>query len=288
MPGAKFKRQAAVWHQHVMDMTHVPFAAVKRGVAEGSAAPSVVSALLRQFDDSEDKTRIEGVIRDMAATAYAGGADTSVSLTGTFISAILLHPDVQRKAHAELDRVLGQDRLPTLEDQPKLPYVTAILREGMRWRPVVPLAVPHALLKDDEYFGYHLPAGAIVIGNAWAILHDEARYPDPDIFNPDRFIALDGGLDLNVPNPEEFAFGFGRRICPGRHLASNSAWLALASILAVFELELPIDEFGREIKPSGEYTPGLIVYPLPFKCKFKPRSVKAEALIRASAAETEL
>ena len=114
------------------------------------------------------------------------------------------------------------------------------------------------LSKDDEYLGYHFSAGTLVIGNLWAILHDEARYVDPDTFNPERFMTPEGTLDPNVPNPEDYAFGFGRRVCPGRFLASNSVWLALASILAVFNLELPTNEFGEKIKPSGEYTSGLI------------------------------
>ena len=114
------------------------------------------------------------------------------------------------------------------------------------------------LSKDDEYLGYHFSAGTLVIGNLWAILHDEARYVDPDTFNPERFMTPEGTLDPNVPNPEDYAFGFGRRVCPGRFLASNSVWLALASILSVFNLELPTDECGEKIRPSGEYTSGLI------------------------------
>lgn len=90
------------------------------------------------------------------------------------------------------------------------------------------------------------------------MFHDETRYPDPESFNPDRFMTQEGTLDSNIPNPEELGFGFGRRVCPGRYLALNSVWLSLASILAVFDLELPVDEFGQKIKPSGECTPGLI------------------------------
>lgn len=113
-------------------------------------------------------------------------------------------------------------------------------------------------------------------------------------------MTQEGTLDPSIPNPEEFGFGFGRRVCPGRYVALNSVWLTLASILAVFDLELPVDEFGRKVKPSGEYTAGLIrcvplflegeftlmhhsSYPVPFQCKFKPRSAQAEAIVRAAA-----
>ena len=119
----------------------------------------------------------------------------------------------------------------------------------------------------------------MVMGNAWyalpfvavikvlqsmnrAILHDESEYPDPDRFNPDRFISKDGTLDADIRNPEDFAFGYGRRICPGRFLAASSVWLAMASILSTFELEMPVDEHGQKIRPSGRYTEGLAVYVL--------------------------
>ncbi|KAF7789957.1 hypothetical protein EIP86_000905 [Pleurotus ostreatoroseus] len=285
MPGAKFKRQAAIWHQYVMDLTHVPYAAVKQAIAEGTAAPSVVATLINKLDVNEDNTKIEGVIRNVAGAAYTGGADTSVSSLGTLVYALMLHPECQRKAQAELERVIGKGRLPTLEDRDQLPYITAIFRESMRWRPVVPLSVTHALTEDDEYLGYNFPKGLLVIGNIWAISRDEERYPDPERFNPDRFMTPEGTLDPKVPNSDDFAFGFGRRTCPGRHLALNSIWLSLASILTVFNLELPRDKNGEEIRPSGEYTPGLISYPEPFQCKFKPRSQHAEALIRAAAHE---
>ncbi|KAF7789958.1 hypothetical protein EIP86_000906 [Pleurotus ostreatoroseus] len=258
MPGAKFKRQAAVWYQYVMDLTHVPYAAVKQAMSEGTAAPSVVATLLNKLDPNEDNTRIEGVIRDVAGAAYTGGADTSVSSLGTLVYALVLHPEVQRKAQAELDRVIGTDRLPMLEDRDQLPYITAIFRESLRWHPVIPLSVTHAVTEDDEYLGYDIPKGSLIVGNIWAILHDETKYPNPEAFNPDRFMTPEGTLDPKVPNSEEFAFGFGRRTCPGRHLALNSVWLNLASILAVFNLELPKDKQGREIRPAGKYTPGLI------------------------------
>lgn len=93
-----------------------------------------------------------------------------------------------------------------------------------------------------------------------AILHDESRYVNADAFNPDRFLTAEGTLDPHVPNPEEFAFGFGRRICPGRYLSISSVWLAIASILATFELLMPTDESGKKVEPEVEYTTGLVRY----------------------------
>ncbi|KAJ3550195.1 hypothetical protein NM688_g5103 [Phlebia brevispora] len=282
-PGAGFKRQAAIWRIPTTKMATAPFAAVKRGLEEGTAPISVVSLLLSDLESKGGNAHREAVIRDVAGAAYAGGADTSVSVLGTFLLAMLLYPEVQRKAQAELDRVVDEGRLPGYEDETSLPYITAILWEVLRWRPVAPLAVPHRLSKDDEYLGYHLTAGTIVIGNVWAILHDESRYPDPETFNPDRYLTEDGELDPTAPNPEEFAFGFGRRICPGRYLSISSVWLTVASILTVFDLDMPEDETGRKVQPSDVYTTGLVSYPEPFRCTFKPRSPQSELLIHAIA-----
>jgi cytochrome P450 len=77
-------------------------------------------------------------------------------------------PDVQRHAQAELDLVVGP-RLPTMNDRPNLPYVHALIKEVMRWHPVVPLGVPHMATEDDEYCGYRIPKGAVLIANIWSV-----------------------------------------------------------------------------------------------------------------------
>lgn len=100
---------------------------------------------------------------------------------------MLLHPDAQKSAQAELDRVLGGDRLPRMEDRSQLPYLEATLKELLRWEPVAPIGkrtcffmseieliihaagVPHTITQDDVYDGYFLPAGSTVFGNTWFV-----------------------------------------------------------------------------------------------------------------------
>lgn len=69
------------------------------------------------------------------------------------------HPEIFAKAQGEVDRVVGTDRLPTFEDRPELPYLECILREVYRWNPASTTGVSHRLIQDDEYNGYHIPAG---------------------------------------------------------------------------------------------------------------------------------
>ena len=84
-----------------------------------------------------------------------------------FFLAMSLYPDAQRRAREELDTVIGPTRLPTLADRPNLPYINAIVKEALRWQNVVPLGVVHRSIADDEYNGYFLPAGTLLVTNSW-------------------------------------------------------------------------------------------------------------------------
>ena len=85
----------------------------------------------------------------------------------TFFLAMAAFPEVQSKAQAELDSMIGSHRLPEFGDQSSLPYVCAVVKELLRWRSVVPIGIPHRSLDDDEYRGYFIPKGSVVISNIW-------------------------------------------------------------------------------------------------------------------------
>lgn len=83
-----------------------------------------------------------------------------------FFLAMTLYPDIQRKAQQELDVIVGLDRLPELDDRDSLVYTNAIVMECLQWHPATPLAMPHRTMADDEYRGYFIPKGTIVLGNS--------------------------------------------------------------------------------------------------------------------------
>ena len=91
----------------------------------------------------------------------------SHSALSAFFVAMALHPDVQRKAQAELDAVVGEAHFPKLADRDRLPYVNAVVKELLRWHVVTPLSVPHLNISDDVYDGYFIPKDSIVLVNAW-------------------------------------------------------------------------------------------------------------------------
>ena len=83
-------------------------------------------------------------------------------------------------------------------------------------------------------------------------------FPDPHIFDPTRFLTKDGDLDNSASKFWEFSFGAGRRICPGRHFALDTMWIAVASMLATFTMEKPLDPCGNVIEPQENYSVGTI------------------------------
>jgi len=275
-PGAGFKAIAKEVQKINMVAIGAPFQFVKDAMANGVDNHSVTSQALQECQGNEE---MEYLAREVSGMAYYGGADTTVHTLLTFFLAMVLHPDVVRKAHEELDRVVGQDRLPTFSDRPSLPYICAIVNETLRWHPLLPLGFPHKLMEDDIYEGMFLPAGSMVMANSWSILHDPAIYKDPEPFNPDRFLK-DGELDPDVMSPGLVAFGFGRRICPGRFVALDSLFLNMACVLASFDIGKAIDEKGNSITPVKDFASGTILSgPLPFKCSIKPRSQLALSLV---------
>lgn len=87
----------------------------------------------------------------------------------TFLLAMVLFPSVQLRAQREIDTVLGRGRLPSLSDEAegKLPYVEAVVKEAMRWNIVLPMGTAHACTEENEYRGYRIPKGAVVLMNIW-------------------------------------------------------------------------------------------------------------------------
>ncbi|KAH8099402.1 cytochrome P450 [Cristinia sonorae] len=279
-PGANFQVQAKNWRPWVSAMLHDPFENIKKRMHTGDAPECAATALLEdldKIDNTDRKNYMESVIRTTLGSMYAGGADTTVSALGTFILAMLLHPEVQERARAQIDAVVGTDGLPSFSDRPFLPYIDAVMNETLRWKPVLHLDIPHLLTKDDVYKGYFIPKGSVIVGNTWAVLHDERAYPEPSKFNPDRFM-LNGELNPDVRDPDA-VFGFGRRICPGRFMAKESMWIAMAMILAALDIRPVKNNKGKDIIPVVEYEPGLVAYPKPFEVDIQPRSPEHAALI---------
>ncbi|OBZ75208.1 O-methylsterigmatocystin oxidoreductase [Grifola frondosa] len=246
-------------------------------MSDGTAQPSFLATYLEEFSRKDYKG--EHNLEDLKAATgaiYAGGAETTYSTVNTFILAMLLHPEVLKRAHKEIDDVIGNKRLPDFDDRENLPYIEAIFQETLRWRPVVPLGVPHSTMQDDTYNGMFIPKGTMIFANAWSMAMDEKTYHDPHLFKPERFLSAPEGNGEPFPHA---SFGFGRRVCPGRFLAMGSVWMAIASLSATMDIRKVVGPDGKEITPKGEYTSGLSSFPKAFPADIRPRSEAVRSLI---------
>ncbi|KAH9943938.1 cytochrome P450 [Amylocystis lapponica] len=280
-PGARFQRLARKWRRTQEQLRDDIYDTVKRNVAEGTALPSLTAALIEENPNATPEE--DFTYRWATASFYSAGSDTTVSAIESFFLTMSLYPEAQRKAQAEIDALLAADgprRLPGYADREKLPYVEGLLREVLRWNPVAPMALPHRLMQEDVYKGYTLPAGTIVFANNWGILHNPTLYPDPFAFAPERYTARSGAVN---PDPTQFAFGYGRRVCPGQTLADMSLYLTIVTTLALFDIGKERGADGAAVEPRTEYTEGVISHPPPFGLAITPRSEEAARLILALA-----
>ncbi|KAL7280097.1 hypothetical protein ACG7TL_006512 [Trametes sanguinea] len=255
------------------------FDEAKARIEQSHEGSCLVSQLLATHGGGEKDNQLEEQIaRNVAANAAEAGADSTVSTMEGFFLAMCLYPEVQEKARADLDAIVGLHRLPDLSDRSSLVYIEAIVKESLRWHNVAPLAIPHITTADDELRGHFIPAGTTVAANVWACMHDPDIYPEPNKFIPERFIK-DGKMDPDVLDPASLVFGFGRRICPGRYYADAGLFMLIASVLHVFKIYPPLDEHGNPVNLEHAQSDGLVSYPETFGCAVKPRSAEAEALI---------
>jgi len=263
-PGAGFKKVAKDARDYHSRIERELYDAVKEQVARGTALSSFTGNLIQAHPNATPEE--EDLYRKSGSLFYTAGSDTTVSVIESFIILIAQNPDIQKKAQAEVDAVTGRTRRPVSSDRDALPYLDGVLKEVLRHKPAGPLSLPHKVRQDDHYAGYWIPAGSTVLPNTWAIMHDPSLYPNPDLVDPERYLR-DSNDDVN-PDPRSFAFGYGRRVCPGQMLAEGTMFLTAANILASFDVSDAFSLDGSEPKWGG----GIINQPLPFKCTIKPRT----------------
>ncbi|KAF5358663.1 hypothetical protein D9758_007688 [Tetrapyrgos nigripes] len=269
VPGAGFQKTARLWRPLYGLMVKIPFDFVKQQMAAGTAEESFTRNLLKTGLSPEE----EDILMHAAGSMFGGGGETTAITVHMFFLMMCLHPEIQKRAHEEMDRVVGRGRLPTFEDRENLPYLESLVKEVMRFHPSVPDGLPHATTEDDYHEGYFIPKGSLVISNIWKMTRDAEVYHDPEVFNPDRFLG-----PKPEPDPREIVFGFGRRICPGRFLAEISLYITLAMCVAAFNVT-PVTEGGKPVFPEYQPEGGPVSRLRPFECVISPRDPEIIAAV---------
>lgn len=177
---------------------------------ERGDAPACFTKTLWEKREENPEALSEREIAYATGSLFGAGSDTSSSTLMSFILAMTCFPRVAAKAQEELDRVVGRDRSPDWCDEQNLPYCNAIIKETLRWRPVAVMGgTPHASITDDHYNGHFIPKGTTILGNLWAIHHNEKYFKDSHNFVPERYLSP--GEDGTEPYPHRdghSAFGW--------------------------------------------------------------------------------
>ncbi|TFK32282.1 putative monooxygenase [Crucibulum laeve] len=274
MPGAGFFQKAKAWRQVLWDASWAPYLWLKENQNQAISMPNLCASVISDAGGElsrEEETRLVWA----ASTVMGGGLDSNMSTVLSFFLAMALYPEIQSKAQAEVDAVVGFERLPEINDKTSLPYVRSIVTEVMRWRPAMPLGIPHAANEDGLYNGLYIPKGSVMMANVWNMLHDPKIYSNPSDFNPDRY----KNLDSEMQKVFDVLFGFGRRACPGFHFAEGTIFAIVLTLLATCDILPPTNEEARATLNNLPYTGvGIISFPENFEVRLKPRSSRASLL----------
>lgn len=281
-PGTGFAKAVEVVANDWAEMMDIPYNLVREQMKDGVHNTSFVSKAIEDRIDNGKQSRSckeeqeeEHAIKATAAVMYSGAVETTTSTLTVLILAMVKFPEVQRKAQEEIDRVVGTDRLPGFQDQQSLPYVEAVVTETLRWCPSFPMGLPHTTSHDLAAGGYLIPKGASIMPAVYWFTHDPEVHKEPDVFDPERYMA-----PRNEPDPRQVVFGYGRRICPGRHFADASLYIAAVRLLAAFKLSNEVDDNGNPIVPDLCPRPGVTIRLGAFPFKIASRSERHAELIR--------
>ena len=229
-----------------------------------SAPTCLVEVMLAEAETGEIES---DMINDLCMDLLLAGIDTSAQTVSWTLLLLANRPEVQAKVHEELDRIIGPDAWPTVDDRTRLPYTFACLAESMRYRTIGPLAVPHQATQDTEVGGYLVPAGAQVLGNIYSIHHDPRFWDSPDDFIPERFLPQPDGSPAAALTGNAFIpFGTGHRRCPGRRFAETAVWLHLTRMLHRLRFDTPD---GKPLSEAEVF--GLAISPQPYSLRAERR-----------------
>ncbi|TCD69377.1 hypothetical protein EIP91_007933 [Steccherinum ochraceum] len=230
VPGTAAKKVGEKYAPWVAMSLDKPFGETKQAMSNGNANTSIAKEMVEyirsEYAETDNEREQEVIVKNVLGVAYA-----------------------------------GQDRLPEFDDLEEMPYVSAVIKEVVRWMPVLPFSIPHVSIADDSFDGFHIPKGTMVVPNARYMLHNPDDYPDPGSFKPERYLNADNTFNDQVRDPVTMAFGFGRRICPGRYFALNTISIMVASMLYVIHMEAGVDASGKPKALSSDASSSTISFP---------------------------
>ncbi|KAK5899055.1 hypothetical protein CesoFtcFv8_008573 [Champsocephalus esox] len=249
-----FLKKIIVYHQITLDPAH------PRDLVDMYLKEMLDQQQRGEQDSSFTADYLFYIIGDL----FIAGTDTTTNSVLWILLYMVLHPDIQDRMQAEIDEVVGTQRVLSLTDKGSLPFTEATIMEVQRMTVAVPLAIPHMASETTEFRGYTIPKGTVIVPNLWSVHRDPALWDDPDSFNPGRFLDDEGKLlrkECFIP------FGIGRRVCMGEQLAKMELFLTVTILLQAFRFRLP----EGTPPPSLHGRFGLTLAPCPYTVCVSPR-----------------
>ncbi|XP_038076158.1 cytochrome P450 2J6-like [Patiria miniata] len=237
------------------DFIDVYLMAVQRN-ASRNATPTVANGATAKPEKYShlNETNLLYTVNDL----FSAGSETTVTTMEWCLLYMAIHPEIQQRVQAEIDAVVGRNRLPRLADKPGLNLTRAVIWEVQRMASIVPLGLPHVAASDTQFQGFLIPKDTILVSNLWRINRDPKLWPEPEKFKPERFLNDEG----KAFKPEEFIpFGVGRRICLGEHLAKMELFIFFSYFMHQFTFQKPADAPPYTLEGKSSIT----FSPLPFE-----------------------
>ncbi|XP_028367117.1 cytochrome P450 2C18-like isoform X5 [Phyllostomus discolor] len=225
-----------------------------------------IDYFLIKMDQEKHNPQSVFTLENLAVTVsdfFGAGTETASTTVRYCLLLLLKHPEVLAKVREEIDRVVGRDRSPCLEDRSHMPYLDAVVHETQRYVDVVP-NVPHAVTCDVKFRNYLIPKGTSVVASLTSVMHDNKEFPNPEKFDPSHFLDERGNFkksDYFMP------FSAGKRMCAGEGLARIELFLFLTTILQKFTLKSVVDPEDIDITPVFN---GFFTLPPPYQLCFVP------------------
>ncbi|XP_053577329.1 cytochrome P450 2D15 [Bombina bombina] len=220
-----------------------------------------IDAFLEEIDKSEVETQTsfnETTLLFTTADLFTAGTETTSTTIRWSLLYMLLNPHIQKRVHEEIDNVIGRNRLPTMEDQPNMPFTNAVIHETQRQGNILPLALFHMAYKDTSIQGFNITKGTTIIPNLTSVLKDETIWEKPYQFYPEHFLDAQGHF---VKREALIPFSAGRRICVGEQLAKMDLFLLFTSLLQQFNFSIP----SKEPRPREDPVYTFSLSPAPFR-----------------------
>ncbi|EKM49741.1 uncharacterized protein PHACADRAFT_265393 [Phanerochaete carnosa HHB-10118-sp] len=254
-------------HQSLVNIGGALVDDIDRRIKAGEDVPDCLARHLLKLKEEENLDSQDIVL--LCCELMIASVEKTAAVMSGFVAQIGEYADVQARAQAELDRVVGRDRLPGLELEKDLPYIGAIVKETERLNNPRPLAIPHTSTQDVTYRGHFIPKDTVIVLNTHALTHDAARYANPDKLEPERHLK---DQPTNV-EPGYSVFGYGPRACPGKTLAQQEIFLVVACLLWAFDVQ---KYQGAIIEAHDELSTGSFA---PVRVKLSPRHNRVSAVL---------